>query len=1076
MIQRFARGRGSFFVLTALTLLILAGYGRQLASPQTVQAQTASAITDALFKGLQFRALGPAIMGGRIDDFAVVESNPHIIYAATASGGLWKTVNNGTTWEPVFDSQPHSSIGDVTVAPSNPDIVWAGTGEANNRQSSSWGNGVYKSTDGGKTWEHVGLKDSHHIGRIVIHPTNPDIVYVAAAGHLWGANKERGLFKTSDGGKTWTNTKFINEDTGFIDVALDPNDPDTLYAAAYQRRRTAFGFNGGGPGSGLYRTTDGGATWRKLTEGLPVGDAGRIGIDIWRKDTKVVYITYEHAAESGVYRSDDKGLTWKKLSNTNPRPAYYSQIRIDPQNDQRAYVLGAGWYVSDNGGKGFTSNRLLPIHGDFHALWINPANPNHLISGSDGGIHFSYDKGKTWDYVNTIPLGQFYEVGFDYRKPYWVYGGLQDNGSWGAPSQTLTQVGVSNDEWVRVGGGDGFYTQVDPNDPDTVYTESQNAGLLRLNRATGEAKAIKPQAPAQSVEGERFRFDWNAPIVISTHDAKTIYLGGNRLFTSTNRGDDWTWSADLTKNLDRDKLPIMGVVPKSNVLSGHDGQETFGHIVTLAESPLKKGLLWIGADDGNVQLTRDGGKTWTNLTGKVPGVPANTYVARVIASHAKEGRAYLAFDGHRNDDFKPYVFVTENYGETWQAITNGLPHPANVIREHPRNTDLLFAGTEFGLWVSFNRGAAWFQFKSNLPTVPVDDIAIHPRENDLILGTHGRSLWILDDLAPLEQMSEAVATSDAQLFDLRPAIEWRISNHKGSTGHKTFSAPNPPVGALITYYLREKPKDAVKLTISDKNGNLIREMTAADEPGVQRVVWDLRYGSPAQMATAPERAPTPAQANSIFAGLGPARGPRVLPGEYVVKLSIGAQSFSKTVKVEEDPRIQATTAELEARLQTLLAANKLQKSAFELQRRVSALSSEMKSLQENLKKQPNAPETLTKAAETLTQQIGALQKHVVPQLSNNPMQSEAAGPADPTLQPALLARLGQLFGALDSYTETPKNNHREQLQRLTTQLTALIAEANKVIQEDVPNLNKQIADSGVAPIKAGEPLAPLQQR
>ncbi|MBI1760053.1 MAG: hypothetical protein HYR56_01325, partial [Acidobacteria bacterium] len=958
----------------------------------------------------------------------------------------------------------------------NPDIVWVGTGEANNRQSSSWGNGVYKSTDGGKTWEHAGLKDSHHIGRIAIHPTNPDIVYVAAAGHLWGANKERGLFKTIDGGKTWTNTKFINEDTGFIDVALDPNDPDTLYAAAYQRRRTAFGFNGGGPGSGLYRTTDGGVTWRKLTEGLPVGDAGRIGIEIWRKDTKVVYLTYEHATESGVYRSDDKGLTWKKQSATNPRPAYYSQIRVDPQNDQRVYVLGAGWYVSDNGGKGFTSNRLLPIHGDFHALWINPANPNHLISGSDGGIHFSYDKGKTWDYINTIPLGQFYEVGFDYRKPYWVYGGLQDNGAWGAPSQTLTQIGVSNDEWMRVGGGDGFYTQVDPHDPDTVYTESQNAALLRLNRATGEAKSIKPQAPAQGVEAERFRFDWNAPLVISTHDPKTLYLGGNRLFTSTNRGDDWTWSADLTKNLDRDKLPIMGVVPKSNVLSGHDGQETFGHIVTIAESPLKQGLLWIGTDDGNVQLSRDGGKTWRDLTAKVPGVRANTYVSRVIASYAKEGRAYLAFDGHRNDDFKPYVFVTENYGESWQAINNGLPHAAHVIREHPRNADLLFAGTEFGLWVSLNRGAAWFQFKSNLPTVPVDDIAIHPRENDLILGTHGRSIWILDDLTPLEQMSEAVATSNAQLFDIRPAIAWRISNHKGSTGHKTFSAPNPPVGALISYYLREKPNDTVKLTITDNSGDLVREMSVANDPGVQRAVWDLRYGSPAQMPTSLERALTPAQANSMLANIGLARGPRVLPGDYVVKLSVGEKSFTKTVRVEEDPRIQATAAELETRLQTLLSVNKLQKSATELQRRLTALNSEMKALQENLKKQPAAPEALNKAAESLTQQIGELQKRITPQIANDPMLSEAAGPADPTIQPALTARLNQLFGALDSYTETPKNNHREQLQRFTTQLNALIAEANKVIQEEVPNLNKQIAESGVAPIKAGEPLAPLQQR
>ncbi len=1044
-------------------------------SNHPVQAQAANqTITEALFKSLQFRALGPAIMGGRIDDFAVAANNPHIIYVATASGGVWKTSNNGTTWEPLFDNQPVSSIGDVTLAPSNPDIVWVGTGEANNRQSSSWGNGVYKSTDGGKTWEHVGLKDSHHIGRIVIHPQNPDIVYVAATGHLWGPNQERGLYKTTDGGKTWTNTKFINEDTGFIDVAMDPSEPETLYAAAYQRRRTSFGFNGGGPGSGLYKTTDGGATWTKLANGLPAGDAGRIGIDIWLKDPKVVYVTYEHATESGIYRSDDKGATWQKMSNTNPRPMYYSQIRIDPQNDQRLYVLGASWYVSENGGKGFTPNRFLPIHGDFHALWINPANPNHMIAGSDGGIYFSYDKGKTWDFINTIPLGQFYEVGFDFRKPYWIYGGLQDNGSWSAPSATLTQLGVTNDEWVRVGGGDGFYTQVDPNNPDIVYAESQNAGIFRLNRAPSEAKSIRPQAP----DGERFRFDWNAPILISPHDARTIYLGGNRLFISNNRGDDWVWTPDLTKSEDRDKLAIMGTVPKANVLSGHDGQETFGHVVTIAESPVKKSLLWVGTDDGNLQISRDGGKTWKNVIDKVPGVPANTYVTRVIASHAREGRAYVSFDGHRNDDFKPYVFMTENFGESWQALTNGLPHPAHVIREHPRNPNLLFVGTEFGLWVSFNRGATWLPFKSNLPTVPVDDIAIHPRENDLILGTHGRSIWVLDDITPLEQMSENVAANAAQLFDIRPTTAWRIYNHKGSTGNKTFAAQNPPYGALISYYLHDKPSEVVKLTISDKSGKVIREMTGTSDPGVQRVVWDLRYGSPIQMTgQAGERAQTPSQASatmSMGGGFALARGPRVTPGEYTVRLIIGTRQFSKTVKVEEDPRIRLTPAELEARLQILLAINKLQKSAFETQRSLLSLNDELKSLQDNLKKQAAAPEILVKAAETLAAQVSELHKRVMPQMSAQ-LLSENAGPTEQPIVLPILSRLGQLFAALDGYSEPPSATQREQMQKLTAQLNTLIEQTNKIIREDVPSLNKQVAESGAAPIKVGEPIAPLQR-
>ena len=654
-------------LICATWLSFITGYSFQGGT----QAQSPTdQLTPEAFKNLTFRCLGPAIMGGRIDDFAVVESNPSIIYAATASGGLWKTINNGTTWEPVFDKEAHSSIGDVTVAPSDPDIVWVGTGEANNRQSSSWGDGVYKSVDGGKTWESVGLKDTHHIGRIVIHPTDPNIVYVAAGGHLWGANQERGVFKTTDGGKTWANTKFINEDTGFTDLAMDLSEPSTLYAAAYQRRRTPAGFNGGGPGSGLYKTTDAGATWTKLTAGLPTGDAGRIGLDVWRKDSKVVYVTYEHATEGGTYRSDDKGATWTKMSNTNPRPMYYSQIRIDPTNDQRIYILGASWYVSDNGGKTFSNNRFMPIHGDFHALWINPANPNHLIAGSDGGIHFSYDKSKTWDYVNTIPLAQFYEIGFDMRKPYWVYGGLQDNGSWGAPSATLTALGVTNDEWIKVGGGDGFYAQVDPNDPTTVYVESQNASIQRLNTATSEAKSIRPPAP-EGANPERYRYDWNAPIHLSPHNSRKIMLGGNRLFISNDRGDTWgTITPDLTKNIDRSKLPIMGATIQPNVLSGHDGQENYSHIVTLAESPVKEGVIWVGTDDGNVQLSRNNGKTWQNVTEKLTDVPANTYVTRVVASAAQESRAYVTFDGHRNDDFKPYVFVTEDFGGTWQAISS----------------------------------------------------------------------------------------------------------------------------------------------------------------------------------------------------------------------------------------------------------------------------------------------------------------------------------------------------------------------------------------------------------------------
>jgi len=520
-----------------------------LTSAQKAKENAVTLVDESILDGVNFRNIGPANMGGRIDDFAVVESNPNIIYVGTASGGVWKTVNTGVTWEPIFDSQETSTIGDITVSPSNTDVVWAGTGEPNNRQSSSWGNGVYKSADGGKTWKNMGLTNTHHIGRIVIHPNNPNIVYVAALGHLWGPNKERGLYKTTDGGRTWINTKFIDENTGFVDVAIDPESPDTLYAAAYQRQRRGWGFSGGGPGSGLYKTTDGGESWIRLTKGLPGGTTGRIGLSIYRKNPNIIYAVVEHK-QGGVFRSDDKGFSWKKMSKTNPRPMYYSKIRIDPNNDQRIWVLGARMYMSEDGGKKFNTGYVARIHGDFHAMWINPQNSDHMIVGSDGGIHFSYDRGKMWDFVNSLPLAQIYEVGFDMRQPYSIYGGLQDNGSWGGPSETYYVQGITNDEWIRIGGGDGFYTQVDPSDFNTIYAESQTGYLFRLNLKTGESKSIRPEPDDPK---ETYRFNWNCPIHISPHDPKTIYYGGNKLFISHDRGDSWEVTIDLTKQEDREK-------------------------------------------------------------------------------------------------------------------------------------------------------------------------------------------------------------------------------------------------------------------------------------------------------------------------------------------------------------------------------------------------------------------------------------------------------------------------------------------------------------------------------------------
>ena len=999
------------------------------------EKKTEPLLTESVLDGLKWRCIGPANMGGRIDDFAVVESAPHIIYAGTASGGVWKTTNNGVTWEPIFDDQPTSTIGDVTISPSNPDIVWVGTGEPNNRQSSSWGDGVYKSTDGGKTWKNMGLKDTHHIGRIVIHPTNPDVVYVAALGHLWGPNKERGLFKTTDGGKTWINTKFIDENTGFVDVAMDPENPNTLYAAAYQRRRRGWGFNGGGPGSGLYKTTDGGETWIRLTSGLPTGDIGRIGIDIYRSNPSTVYAIIE-SRPGGVFRSDDKGLSWRKMSNTNPRPMYYSQIRIDPNNDQRIWVLGAPMYFSEDGGKTFNQSYVRGVHGDHHAMWISPDNSSHLVLGSDGGIYFSYDRGKTWDFVNTLPLGQFYEIGFDMRKPYYMYGGLQDNGSWGGPSSTWYRLGITNEDWFRIGGGDGFYTQVDPTDHNTIYAESQTGNLFRFDLRTGESKSIRPQPEN---DDESYRFNWNSPILISPHDSKTIYYGGNKLFKSKDRGETWEASVDLTTQQDREKLPLMGVLPDRKTLSRHDGITYFGDITTISESPIKEGLLYAGTDDGNLQVSRDGGQTWKNVISKVPGVPKYTYVTRVVASRFEEGSAYATLDGHRNDDFKAYAFMTADYGESWKDISGNLPDGGivNVIREHHRNPNLLFVGTERGAYFSIDRGKSWVEFKGDFPRVPVDDIAIHPRENDLIFGTHGRSVWVLDDITPLEQLTKEALASPACLFDIRKATIYSPYYHKGNLGHKFFVAPNPPFGAMISYYLKEKAKESVEIIIQDSAGQKIRELKGPRNKGINRTAWDLRYGPP----------PMAGEADRRFR----AQGPSVLPGKYQVILKGAGQEMTNTVEVEGDPRIDISFEDRKAQHDALLRLYKLYPALSATSNALDNIRNEIQKQSSALKKVSDVPEAIKEQMKVVTKEINDVRINLLgdPELGYRGMRFSIRG------------RVFMLGRSIGGYTGAPSERQVQQISKDSEELKALIERINKIIEVDIPELNKLMNENNI---------------
>lgn len=971
---------------------------------------------DPILRPFVWRSIGPANMGGRVDDIAVVESDPSTIYLGFATGGIWKSTNNGTTWIPIFDTYPVSSIGDIAIAPSNPDVIYIGTGEANNRQSSSFGAGVYKSVDGGKTFQEAGLKETQTIGRIVVHPRDPDIAYVAAVGHLFGPNKERGLYKTTDGGKTWSNTKFIDENTGFTDVVMDPHNPSVLIAASYERRRTPWGFNGGGPGSGIWKTTDAGKTWTKLTNGLPNNPIiGRIGLDIARSKPSTIYASIEvgpsggtgagvnddgtlmppgqrgggggfgggrgpapppNPNKSGVWRSDDGGKTWRFLSNQGDRWMYYSQIRVDPTNPEIAYQGGAPFFKSMDGGKTWNSVQGIP-HSDHHAIWIDPRDGKHILLGNDGGFDVTYDRGETWEYVNNLPVGQFYAISADMRKPYNICGGLQDNGSWCGPSATRSGNGILNSDWYRVGGGDGFYTQNDQADWTILYSESQDGATNRVDLRTGRSNSIRPRGPAPGrgaaapsgetsepsagapfgfggnqtpnvvptpAAGTYYRFYWNTPFILSPHNSGTVYLGGDRLFRSYDRGDTWVASPDLTKNIGRNDRPILDVEGTAPMASKHDGAASFSNIVTIGESPLVPGIIWVGTNDGNLQVSRDSGNTWKNVVDTVPGLPKETHVSRVEPSHYAAGTCYVTFDGHRTDDHKPYVFKTTDFGETWTSVASNLPQGnVNVIREDPKNRNLLYLGTEYAFYVSLNGGRDWKRFMNGLPTVRIDDILVHPRDNDLIVGTHGRSIYVMDDITALQQMPETPTASDAVLFDIRPAVAWTTDIQKAiiAEGAKFFRGQNPGQGSAISYWLKGDPSADVRITVSDVTGREIRSLIGTRHAGLNRVHWDLRAaatggrgrGQAGQGAAAGQAAPaeggqqaaetppaaaaqeqgapgrgaaaaTPAggaAAGGGGRGRGGVQGPPVAPGSYLVKLMIGDKAIGqKTIVVEPD--------------------------------------------------------------------------------------------------------------------------------------------------------------------------------
>ncbi len=906
--------RASFFTVRCVTLVLA------VLTPVAALSH-AQSITSQDLAELRFRSIGPAVTGGRIHDVEALPNNPSTVYVATASGGIWKSTNKGTTWTPIFDHEAVSTFGDIAIAPSNPDVIWAGTGEQNNRQSTSWGNGVYRSTNGGETWAHLGLTETRHTGRVQVHPNDPDVAFVAALGNLWAPSPDRGVYKTTDGGQTWQKVLYVDEMTGVVDLVMDPTDPNTLYAAAYQRMRRTWGFNGGGPGSGIYKTTDGGQTWRELTSGIPTGDKGRIGLAIAATNPMILSAIVQHASESGIYRTQDGGETWEQVSALNPRPMYYSHIFIDPTNADRVYVAAVSFYKSEDGGRSFDTLPTRPtydvgVHSDFHTMWINPANPAHFYLAGDGGLHETWDMGQTYIRMNNIPIGQFYAIGVDMREPYHVAGGMQDNHSWMGPSATRHWIGIINDDWRQIGFGDGMYQQIDPTDYRYVYVLAQNGNIIRLDAETGDMLGIRPYPPA----GEPpYRFDWVTPSLVSRHDPRVLYLGGNRLFISRDRGDSWERTNDLTKQIDRDTLRIMGVLGSDSILSKNDGTSSFGEIVTIAESPHDPNIVWVGTDDGNLQVSRDGGRTWTEVSHNVPGVPSGTYVSRVIASATAPGTAYATFDAHRDGNFAPYAYRTGDFGRSWTSITSNLPDGSlNVIVEHPDAHGLLFVGSEHALLASTDGGTQWARF-ADLPTTLYDDLVIHPRDNDLVVGTHGRSIWILDDLTPLVEWSRS-RPQVAHVFPIRPSTIFQYWKDTSYRGQAAYAGENPPFGALITYYL-PRDTESAELRVVNQQGDTVRTMDVPSHQGMHRVAWDLRhalgtrsFGEGGGNAAASTPLPQPVEA----------RGPFVSPGTYTAVLHAGGSQVTQAVLVRGDPLLVLTQDQWRDRETFLLQLRSLQ--------------------------------------------------------------------------------------------------------------------------------------------------------
>ncbi len=1050
-----------------LALALLLTTGAPAAAQRRGGQQGSADLSDSTLVGtIAVRSIGPAVMSGRIVDIAVASSHGSrggelgtVFYVAAASGGVWKTTNGGMSWSAVFDQASVGSIGAVAVAPSNSDIVWVGTGEDNNQRSSSFGDGVYRSTDGGRTFRNMGLRGSQHVGKIRVHPTDPNTVLVAAVGPLWAAGGERGVYKTTDGGVTWRNVLSVDEHTGAADIVLDPSDPDVIYVSTLQRERRAYSYVGGGPGSGIWKSTDGGESWTRLREGLPTSDMGRIGLDVSWSHPATVYAVVE-GSEQGVYRSDDAGASWRRTSDIASIPWYFGEIRVDPVDPERVYHLGVQLQVSTDGGSSWSRTGSGP-HSDQHALWISPENPALLILGNDGGLYVSRDRGASWDFSPNLPVSQFYAVGLDNAEPFFgIAGGLQDNSTWGGPTRTRSSDGIFNSDWYRMAGGDGFYAAIDPTDPDIAYVESQNGNILRFDRRTGDRKPIRPQPP----EGDPpYRFNWSAPIKISPWDHATVYFAANHVFKSTDRGDSWTrLGEDLTRAIDRDSLPMMGAIPDRSAVSRHQGTADFSNISDLDVSTLERGLLMTGSDDGTIAVSGDDGATWTKQT-RFPGVPDTAYVSKVRLSRHDASVMYATFDNHRSNDFRPYVIRSTDGGRTWTNITANLPQLGNVraFVEHPRNPDLLFVGTEIAPFVSVDRGRSWTRIRKGMPPVRVDDLAIQERENTLVIATHGRGFYLIDDLSPLEHVAEARAAGGPFLIPVKAAMQMSTdpSPTSGTHGARDYAGENPDVGTAISYYLPAAAPGA-KLEVLGAGGAVVRSLEAETRAGLHHVSWDLRgeapYSGPAQ----------PRQQQGGFGGFGGGAdgGPPVVPGTYTARLTAAGQTLERTLEVHPDPAVTLTSAQLAELYRVRVRQSELNarltmaiRQSDEVRERVAQAKAALADA--------NAPSALGEQADALERDLQDMRTKLGAGGGGFP----GGGGGGDDGGPRSVRQLLSIAAGVHRATAMPTEQEREALEAVPAALDREVGRLNAIVTDRLPAFFRALDDAGV-PWTPGRPI------